>query len=649
MITTAKRETFFATDSPITLSPAPGQYYKHVDLRMSPSPWLEKQEAAVQHAALLERAKEESLAEKFQKHQAGAKRSKKDLPAVHSVQTFGSAERKILIMSDTSIPGPLKYDPDFPGKIKGYDQRFDGPKPEPFRALVPAEKRAEFDNMVNHSKRDKEVLRQFALYNVMDGELAQTVKKNAINTAAKPKPEVPDFMGPCKYPAVNVPFGQKVPLTNQVANAADGYDFGKIPPRYVTFDACRMPGPNSYHKEEFVEKLDDKFWKQESAKFIKSVIESSPKKSKREVQLYSDALKLGKMRIPQHGKLMTRGFGGPPTDMRFRYKVPGTTGGGDAGGEKDDPIKALPLLDKGLLDRCAKWAQDEYLIDEDSGVDSKVVGFYRHQEGQRGQKANYSKFSTWGRKVDMLKVMQDAGMGASVDNPGVGEYEVVQTPSSRTDLEKNDFLTKMRNKATEAPPLRSKDAIQIKKHPNRAPEQSSNKRLGYETPVPGGKGLMTLDVKGLLGQTKSKDMNISDRTRAIINLGIYEKGKYKPKNEEVRKAVDDLEKHLGSMSVVRESAAVADAEEGGDDAARLPGSKELHRLYESFRSPPEMPPIQSERSLVWQTRAAHQSPQQILHMLKNRLELALELNDRDVATDLKYQVEKAEVAARKGD
>ena len=62
-----------------------------------------------------------------------------------------------------------------------------------------------------------------------------------------------------------------------------------------------------------------------------------------------------------------------------------------------------------------------------------------------------------------------------------------------------------------------------------------------------------------------------------------------------------------------------------------------------------MPPIQSERSLVWQTRAAHQSPQQILHMLKNRLELALELNDRDVATDLKYQVEKAEVAARKGD
>ena len=74
MITTAKRETFFATDSPITLSPAPGQYYKHVDLTKSPSPWLEKQEKAVKHAALLERATEEGLQKTFLEHQEGAKR-----------------------------------------------------------------------------------------------------------------------------------------------------------------------------------------------------------------------------------------------------------------------------------------------------------------------------------------------------------------------------------------------------------------------------------------------------------------------------------------------------------------------------------------------------------------------------------------------
>ena len=93
MITTAKRETFFATDSPITLSPAPGQYYKHVDLTKSPSPWLEKQEKAVKHAALLERATEEGLQKTFLEHQEGAKRSRKDSPRINPVQTFGSADR----------------------------------------------------------------------------------------------------------------------------------------------------------------------------------------------------------------------------------------------------------------------------------------------------------------------------------------------------------------------------------------------------------------------------------------------------------------------------------------------------------------------------------------------------------------------------
>ena len=212
----------------------------------------------------------------------------------------------------------------------------------------------------------------------------------------------------------------------------------------------------------------------------------------------------------------------------------------------------------------------------------------------------------------------------------------VSTPSSRTDFEKNEFLTKMRNKSIEAPPLRSIDAVEIKKNPNRAPDQSTNKKLGYELPVPGGKGVMTLNVKSLINQTDKGVLNISDKTRDIINLGIYERGKYKPKNEEVRKAVDDLEQSLSSLYVSRQGVSY-----GAEHS--LPDSKELHKLFEKFDGPPEMPPLQSERSLVWLARANCRSDAEELRILKHRLGLALEVKDRDVAHDLKAQVERAEV------
>ena len=183
------------------------------------------------------------------------------------------------------------------------------------------------------------------------------------------------------------------------------------------------------------------------------------------------------------------------------------------------------------------------------------------------------------------------------------------------------------------------DAIEIKKDPNRAPDQSTNKKLGYEIPVPGGKGLMTLDVKGLLKQANPKDMNISPLTRSYINLGIYEKGRFAHKNEAVRKAVDELEKSIEKLKPQG-----SDNSEGSDSSemAELPNSKELHKLYENFRSPPEMPPLQSERSLVWQTRASYGETAKVIELLKNRLELALSLKDSPVVHDIRTQIEKLE-------
>ena len=131
-------------------------------------------------------------------------------------------------------------------------------------------------------------------------------------------------------------------------------------------------------------------------------------------------------------------------------------------------------------------------------------------------------------------------------------------------------------------------------------------------------------------------MKISPLTRSYINLGIYEKGRFAHKNEAVLKAVDELEKSIEKLKPQG-----SDNSEG-TEMAELPNSKELHKLYENFRSPPEMPPLQSERSLVWQTRASYGETAKVIKLLKNRLELALSLKDSPVVHDIRTQIEKLE-------